>query len=65
MKQVEAQPLGAVSHLWAESPRWLPSKAPWDCSPSAEQQSLFLFCFVLFLQLQKKILTVFPAAPGT
>ena len=47
MKQVEAQPLGAVSHLWAESPRWLPSKAPWDCWPSAEQQSI-CFYFVLF-----------------
>ncbi|XP_043753328.1 uncharacterized protein LOC122690359 [Cervus elaphus] len=42
-KREEAQPLGGVPQLWAESSGWLPSKPPWACWPSAEQQSVF-FC---------------------
>ena len=43
-KQREARPLGRVPHLWAENPGCLPSKPPWDCWPSAEQQSICFFC---------------------
>ena len=42
-KQREARPLGRVPHLWAENPGCLPSKPPWDCWPSAEQQSICFF----------------------
>ena len=42
-KQREARPLGRAPHLWAENPGCLPSKPPWDCWPSAEQQSICFF----------------------
>ena len=41
--QVEWQPLGRVSHLWAESPGWLPSKPTWDWWPMLSNSlSIFL-----------------------